>query len=99
MADDVVHLISWWLYDVDRFLRNRLESLKEDLVSSDESTRRMASGDAESILDWLSTPDASLSDSERLERVLRITQADEISPEQKLAAAARAIRSSGRRRG
>lgn len=86
MGHEVVQLVNDWLYDVDRFLRNRLDSLKEDLVSEDPETQSKATREVEQILDWLYLPLPPLSATERLEKALSLSQQDDLSTDDKEAA-------------
>ncbi len=97
--DDVLRFIYRWLYDVEGTLRNQLEALKADLVSDDEAIQAKAADEVESILDWLYPPVAPLPAVTRAERAQAALSDVNLTPEEKLTAVRRAIRSTGRRRG
>ena len=99
MGDETLEFINRWLYDIQRTLELRLETLKEDLHSDDEATARHAEDEAIKILDWLYRPLPPLSKEEQLERVKTAITDEKLSAEQKLAAALRLGRSTHRRRG
>ena len=99
MSSQAIQFINDWLYDIERFLRRRLDALKDDLESDDGKTQQAASKEAERILDWLDPPLPPRSSSARLERAKEVSQSNELSIEEKVAAVGRALRSTGRRRG
>lgn len=99
MGNEVVRFINFWLYDVDRFLRSRLEYLKDDLLSEDPKTQRKTTKEVAKILDWLNPPLPPLTATERLEKALSVSQQDGLSANDKETAVARAMRSTGRHRG
>lgn len=99
MNDEVLRFINDWLYDMGRALRDRLETLKDDLHSDDEHAREQATEEAAKILNWLYLPPPPLSSEEKLRRVTAASNDEKLSPTDRLAAARRAIRSTGRARG
>lgn len=99
MGNEVVQFINHWLYDADRFLRNRLESLKDDLTSDDSELQSQAAKEADEILDWLLPPMPALTAIEKVDKASWIRQQENISEEDKEIAIARVLSSTGRRRG
>ena len=99
MGDETLEFINRWLYDIQRVLEVRLETLKDDLRSHDDATAKRAEDEADKILDWLYRPLPPLSKEEQLERVKTAITDDRLSPEQRLAAALRLGRSTRHRRG
>lgn len=97
--DEVLRCIHYWLYDVDRYLRSHLDALKDDLASEDKIVHAQAAREVLSILDWLYPPRTPLSPDARVERTAAAMLNDELTPEEKLAAGRRALRSTGRPRG
>jgi hypothetical protein len=99
MAKEVIAFINRYLYDVERLLRDHLDTLKEELLSEDEQTSQKASKQAEMIMEWLSPQPPPLSALQRLAVASGIDQNNELSELEKNAAISRAMRSTGRRSG
>jgi hypothetical protein len=99
MSDETIQFVNRWLYNIELILRDRLESLKDDLCSDDEATSARASNEAGEILDWLMPPSPPLSHSEQLQRIQAALQDEGLSPADRRTAALRAGRSTGRPRG
>jgi hypothetical protein len=88
-----------WRYGIQHALQNRLESLRDDLASEDEGIRKVASADADEILNLLHPPLPPLSTEAKLKQVAAVLSDETLSQEERLAAAQRAARSTGRRKG
>jgi hypothetical protein len=99
MGDEALQFVNRWLYDIQRVLEDRLETLKDDLRSDDEPIAERAANRASEILDWLYPPLPPLSQEEQLERISAAISNDKLPIEQKLAAVRRAGRSTRLRRG
>jgi hypothetical protein len=99
MSKVSVEFYSRWLYDIESKLRRRLETLKDDLRSDDEDTRKLATGEAGKILNWLYLPPKPLSKADQLQRMEDAFKDGKMSAKEKLTAALRAGRSTGRAKG
>ncbi len=99
MRNEVIQFVNRWLYNVELVLRDRLESLKDDLGSDDDQIRGQATEQASEILDWLMPPSHPLSHSEQLQRIQAALLDEDLSPADRRTAALRAGRSTGRPRG
>lgn len=56
MTGDLTKFIDSWVYDIQRILTRRRDSLAEDLVSEDERTRTQAEKEIDQIHEWLYSP-------------------------------------------
>jgi hypothetical protein len=99
MSDEVDEFIYRRIHDIERFLRDRLESLKDDLDSDDAATKARATREADQILDWLLPSMPPLPAQERARRATAAASDPTLTEEQKLVAVRRFARSTGRRRG
>lgn len=99
MVDQALRLINRWLFDVEHKLRNRLDALTDDMRSDDDATAEQAAEEASKILDWLYPTPHPLSNEQQLQRASAVIADDSLSPEQRLAAAKRALRSTRQGRG
>jgi hypothetical protein len=99
MSREIIEFINRWLYDVERVLTSRLESLKDDLRSDDAGLREQAAQQADEITDWLYPPPPPLSPEEQVHRVEAAIADKSLSAKERLAAASRAARSTGRSKG
>lgn len=99
MGDEIIQFVNRWLYNIELVLRERLESLKDDLGSDDNRIREQASGEACEILDWLIPPSPPRSHAEQLQRLEVALKNEDLPPAERLTAALRAGRSTGRPRG
>lgn len=99
MNGEVDALIYTWLHDIQRWLMNCLDNLKDDLGSDDAAINARARTEAEQIMAWLFPPPPPLSAQERLRRAAAAAADPTLTEEQKQLAACRATRSTGRKRG
>ena len=99
MGAEIIEFINRWLYDVERMLASRLESLKDDLRSDDASLREQAAQEAAKIMDWLYPPSPPLSAEEQSNRVETAMADRSLSVKARLGAVRRAVRSTGRSKG
>jgi len=99
MTSEIDKFIHDWVHDVELILKRRLEDLKEDLRSDDEDLSIAAADEAGEILNWLYPPLPPLAPDAKLQATKHALNDDRLSDEQKLVAARRAMRSTGRRRG
>jgi hypothetical protein len=99
MGNGLAGFYNRWLYDIESKLRGRLETLKDDLRSDDEDTRKLATEEADRILDWLYLPPKPLSEAEQLQRMEDALKDGKMSAKEKRAAVLRAGRSTGRAKG
>jgi hypothetical protein len=96
MNDEVLQFINDWLYDMGRALKDRLDTLKDDLRSDDEHIQQQATQEATEILGWLYPPAKPLSQEQQLQRVAAALRNEALSPEDRLTAVKFAGRSTGR---
>jgi hypothetical protein len=96
---EVDKFVFQFLYDIERFLRRKLDALKEDLRSDDDGIRKLAEEKVVKISNWLFHPLPPLSEEERLQRTEEALSDKSLSPSERLRAISRLARSSGRRKG
>lgn len=99
MSNGLIEFYNRWLYDIESKLRGHLESLKDDLRSDDEDTRKLATEEADEILNWLYLPPKPLSEADQLQRMEDAFKDGKMSAKEKVAAVRRAGRSTGRAKG
>jgi hypothetical protein len=99
MASEIDKFIHVWVHDIEMVLNRRLENIKEDLRSDDEDISKAAAEEAGEILNWLYPPLPPLAPDAKLQAAKQALNDERLGIEQKLAAARRAIRSTGRPRG
>jgi hypothetical protein len=99
MGDEILQFINGWVYNVDAYLRRNLDSLKDDLASDDEGVKKNADKQAENIFCWIAPPLPPLPASARIERAEAALSNESTTAEEKIAAAQRVMRSTGRSRG
>ena len=96
MNGEVDALIYTWLHDIQRWLMNCLDNLKDDLGSDDAAINARARTEAEQIMASAVPPPPPLSAQERLRRAAAAAADPTLTEEQKQLAACRATRSTGR---
>jgi len=84
MGENVLQFLSTWFFDVERFLRNRLDELKDDLRNGDQQVIDRAAEEAKLILRWL-PPSPGLSTQERLQSAWAVSQNQYLPDEAKKA--------------
>jgi hypothetical protein len=99
MTFDIDAFVNNWVYDVRRVLERRLDSLRYDLDSDDEGVRDKARKQIPEIEAWLYPPAKPLPDEEKVRRTRDALGDGSLSPQERLAAARRVARSTGRPRG
>jgi hypothetical protein len=97
--NQIDELIFRFVYNIDAILKSQLEMLRYDLASDDDDARRAAEEKFDKIGDWIFDPLPPLSQKEREQRAIEISQDQSLSPLERLNAARRALSSTGRRRG
>jgi hypothetical protein len=99
MTSEIDKFIHDWVHDVEMILKRRLENLKEDLRSDDEDMSIAAAEETGEILNWLYPPLPPLASDAKLQAAKQALDDERLGDEQKLVAARRAMRSTGRPRG
>jgi hypothetical protein len=97
--DDLDRFIDQWAYQIGGVLNRQLEALKDELRSDDKKVRKAAELEADQILDWLLPPSPPFTYRERLRKAEEAIADQRQADSDRLAAAMRALRSTGRRRG
>jgi len=85
MSDPVETLLDRWVYDIDRLMERRLQSLAVDCYSGDRATRTRAAKQMEEIFKWKEPQLPYLTERARLQRIGELISDDNLSPEGQLA--------------